>query len=61
MIKKIHEFFRDRYAHVNIQAVDDDDIINLMKQPYMQGLSFEKQMDLLYDYILANQLCEVVE
>lgn len=61
MIEKIRNYFRDHYAHVNFQAVSDREILAQVNQSYMKDCSFERQMDLLYDWILANQICEVVE
>lgn len=59
MIRKIRDYFRENYAHVNDQEVSDADILAQMEQAYMKDISFERQMDLLYDWMLANQLCEV--
>jgi hypothetical protein len=32
-----------------------------VNKPHMKDRSFESQMDLLYDWMLANDLCEVQE
>ena len=61
MNEKIRQYFRDNYGHVNFQAMSDSYITDFMNQSYVKDLSFERQMDLMYDNILAQQLCEVVE
>lgn len=61
MIKKVRDFFRERYAHVNFQAIDDATIEEFMSRSYVKDRTFESQMDLLYDMILANDMVEVQE
>jgi hypothetical protein len=57
MIKKIRDFFR--YGYVNIQELSDDQLLTFMEQSYVKDLPFEKQMDLMYDWILSQELAEV--
>lgn len=59
MIKKIRDFFRDRYSYVNIQELSDKQLLAFMEQSYVKDLPFERQMDLMYDWILSQDLAEV--
>lgn len=61
MIEKVRDFFRERYAHVNFQAISDATIEEFMSRSYIKDRAFESQMDLLYDMILANDMAEVDE
>ena len=59
MIKKIRDFFRDSYSYVNIQELSDSQLLTFMEQAYVKDLTFERQMDLMYDWILSQDLAEV--
>jgi hypothetical protein len=59
MIKKIRDFFRDRYSYVNIQELSDSQLLTFIEQSYVKDLPFERQMDLMYDWILSQDLAEV--
>lgn len=59
MIKKIRDFFRERYGYVNIQELSDAQLLAFMEQSYVKDLPFERQMDLMYDWILSQDLAEV--
>lgn len=61
MIEKVRNFFRERYGYVNFQAISDSTIEEFMSRSYIKDRSFESQMDLLYDMILANGMAEVDE
>ena len=60
-LKQIYEYFRENYPHIDIQYVNPKLIEKQMKQDYMKQLSVERQMDLLLDYIIGQDLCEVQE
>ena len=61
MIEKVRDFFREHYGYVNLQAISDATIEEFMGRSYIKDRSFESQMDLLYDTILANDMTEVQE
>ena len=61
MIDETRDYFRDNYPHVNFQAMYDIYIVDFLSRPHVKDLSFEKQMDLMYDDILSQDLCEVIE
>lgn len=61
MIQKVRDFFMERYAYVNFQEISDAQIEEFMARDYIQGLAFENQMDLLYDFIVSQGLAEVEE
>lgn len=59
MIKKIRDFFSTHYGHVNLQELSDRDLLNFMAQRHIKDLPFERQMDLMYDWILSQDLAKV--
>lgn len=61
MIEKVRNFFSKRYGYVNLQAISDATIEEFMGRSYVKDRAFERQMDLLYDMILANGMTEVQE
>jgi len=60
-IKSAREHFRENYSHVNIRAIADSVIAELLSRNYIVVLEWSKQMDCLYDYIISQSLCDVVE
>ena len=60
-IKSARDYFSKNYAHVNIRSIEDLVIGELLTRSYIIDLSWEKQMDCLYDYIISQSLCDVVE
>jgi len=61
MIKQVREYFRMNYGYVNLDELTDVFIQKYLEQSYLERLSFEMKMNCLYDYILSNDLTEVVE
>jgi len=61
MVEKVRQYFRDNYGYINLSELSDVQIDEFMNQSYVKGKSFERQMDLLQDNILANGLAEVQE
>lgn len=61
MEKEAREFFAKNYGHVNFRELSDVFIRKYLEQAWIKDLSFERKMDCLYDYILSNDLVEVVE
>ena len=61
LIEKIHDYFRDNYGYIAIFQIEDSKIEVFMLQPYVKDLKFEKQMDLLQDYIVSQGLADVTE
>ena len=60
-MKQILQHFSKHYSYVNIQSIPVKVIDKFLSQKHIHDLSFERQMDYLYDYILSQGLCEVVE
>jgi hypothetical protein len=61
MIEQVREYFRVNYSYVNLDELTDVFIRKYLEQSYLERLSFEMKMNCLYDYILSNDLVEVVE
>lgn len=61
MVKEVREYFRENYGHVNIAELSDAQIEKFVNRNVLEDMTFERKMDLLYDYILANGLAEVQE
>ena len=60
MVQEVREYFWKNYAHVNIQAISDKVIREFMNRTYISRIeSFERKMDLFYDYILSQDLTDV--
>ena len=61
MEKEAREYFEKNYGYVNLRELSDVFIRKYLESSHVQNLSFERKMDCLYDYILSNDLVEVVE
>jgi hypothetical protein len=60
-VKSAREHFRENYAHIGIGDIEDSVIAELLSRSYIVALDWSKQMDCLYDYIISQSLCDVVE
>lgn len=60
-IKNAREYFSANKSHVHIRQIDDSIIAELLEREYIKKLSFEMQMDCLYDYLISQGLCDVTE
>jgi len=60
-LQQIYEYFNENYSHVDIQNVNPKLIKTVMKKDYMKRYSIEKQMDLLLDYVMSQDLCDMQE
>lgn len=60
-INDIREYFDLNYGYVDLEEIDDHVIESFLSRPYLTDLSFVRKMDCLYDHILAQGLCDVVE
>ena len=58
-IKRVREFFRTNHSYIDLDGVDNIDIAEYLTRRYVKDLDFDKQMNLLYDYILSQDLCHV--
>jgi hypothetical protein len=60
-MKEVREYFDLNYGYVNLDELTDVFIQKYLDQPWIINLPFERKMDCLYDYILANDLTDVQE
>jgi hypothetical protein len=60
-MKEVREYFDLNYGYVNLDELTDVFIQKYLDQPWITNLPFERKMDCLYDYILANDLTDVQE
>ena len=60
-INEIRNYFSNRYGHISLDQLSDGFILEFMSQGYLELFSFSGKMDLLYDYILSQDICDVVE
>ena len=60
-INEIRSYFSSNYGHVSLDQLTDGFILEFMSRGYLELFSFSGKMDLLYDYILSQGLCDVVE
>jgi hypothetical protein len=61
MIKQVREYFRVNYSYVNLDGLTDVFIRMYLENDWVLNVPFERKMDLLYDYIISNDLTEIEE
>ena len=61
MIEKVREYFRENYPYVYLEDVSDRVIKNYLENGWVLNVTFERKMNLLYDYILSQDLAGVEE
>jgi len=61
MIEQVKKYFRDNYPYVYLEDISDKTILEYLENSWVLNVPFERKMDLLYDYILSNDLCGVDE
>ena len=60
-ISDVRSYFIDNYGHVDLNQLTDGFILEFLSREYLLSSPFERKMDCLYDHILAQGLCDVVE
>jgi hypothetical protein len=60
-ISDVREYFRNNYSYVNIGGISDKVILDYLSNGWVLNVPFERKMDLLYDYIISNDLTEIEE
>ena len=60
-VRDVIDYFDKEYPYVNLWMLSENSINEFLVQEYIIDLSFERKMDLLYDYILSQGLCDVQE
>jgi hypothetical protein len=60
-ISDVREYFNNNYSYVNIGGISDEVILDYLSNGWVLNVPFERKMDLLYDYILSQNLTEVEE
>ena len=58
---RVYEYFEQNYGYVDIKSIPRAAILEYLERGYVINLSFERNMDCLYDYILSQDLCNVQE
>lgn len=58
-ISDVREYFRNNYSYVNIGGISDKVILDYLSNDWVLNVPFERKMDLLYDYIISNDLTEI--
>jgi len=53
--------FANKYPHINVQVIPQRTITEFLHQPHVVEAGTEKKMDLLQDYIISQDLCEVIK
>jgi len=53
------ELFSDKHPHIYIQQVNDNLLIKFLSQNYIKNSTIEHQINYTWDYLLAQQLCDV--
>jgi hypothetical protein len=61
MIEKVKEYFRQNYGHVHFGDINDSFIEEFLSRPYVVSVSFEMQMDYLYDAIMSQAMVDCDE
>ncbi len=61
MIEQVREYFSKNYPYVYLEDISDRVIRDYLDMGYVRDLSFEMKMNLLYDYILSQNLTGVEE
>jgi hypothetical protein len=61
MIEQVREYFRVNYSYVNLDGLTDVFILMYLENGWVLNVPFERKMDLLYDYILSQDLTEIEE
>ena len=61
MLEQVREYFRNNYPYVYLEDISDETILRYLECGWVLNVPFERKMDLLYDYILSQDLCGVDE
>ena len=60
-VEDVRKYFDVNYPYIDLGMLSDETIYNFLNRGYIINLTFERQMDCLYDYILSQGLCDVEE
>jgi len=60
-VRDVIDYFDKEYPYVDLGMLSECSISEFLVQEYIVNLSFERKMDLLYDYILSQGLTEIEE
>jgi hypothetical protein len=60
-IKTTRDYFSIHYAHVAIFQISDQTIIDFLNENHVKDLPFPRKMELLYDHLVSQGLCDVTE
>jgi len=56
MVAKVREYFRQEYGHVYFNDISDSFIEEYLSRSYVVSLSFEMQMNCLYDVVMSQAM-----
>lgn len=60
-VSQVKKEFLKRYPHCYIESVEDEAIEEYIQQKHLMDLSLDDQLNLMYDWYLANGMGEVSE
>jgi hypothetical protein len=61
MVAKVREYFKQNYGHVYFDDISDSFIEEYLSRSYVVSLSFERQMDCLYDAVMSQAMVDYDE
>lgn len=60
-VAEARAFFRKNYSYIAIDQLSDREIQNHLNQRWVKERPLESQMDLLRDWIISQDMADVVE
>ena len=61
MLEQVREYFEKNYPYIYLEDISDKAILDYLENGWVLNVPFARKMDLLYDYILSQNLTEVEE
>ena len=61
IVNDAKSYFQRCFRHIDMYDITDKMLDDYLHRDYVRNLPFIKKMDLLYDYILSNNLVYVTE
>jgi len=61
MVQQVRDYFRQNYGFVYFDDISDSFIEEYLSRPYIVDLSFEIQMNYLYDAVMSQLMVDYDE